>query len=498
MENDYIIVQAGGKGTRLKELTINKPKAIVSVNNLPIIFHLFKKYPKKKFVIIGDYKYDVFEKYLDAFSEVQFVMVNANGKEGTCSGIKEALSIIPPDSQFMLIWSDLILGDDFVIPEEKGNYIGLSESFPCRWKYSDGKLTEEASSECGVAGLFIFESKSVIENVPESGEFVRWLSLNNIHFSKISVGKTCEYGILEMVKKQTTGKCRPFNSMSIVGNKIIKRGIDEQGLKLAVREKAWYQHVSSMNVPVPMIYSYEPLTMELIEGKNVYEYDYDHEKKREILLKIMDGIKQLHEEDKCFPDRFSIMETYYYKTVSRLSKVRDLIPFANDPVVMVNGKKCRNIFFHLNEVKEKIKKIQCNNFCLIHGDCTFSNIVLKNGNDPIFIDPRGYFGNSEIVGDPLYDWSKLYYSLFGDYDQFNNGNFKLSINEQSVELKIESNNWKDLEGEFIQKLPEDIKINDVRFIHSLIWLSLTTYAWNDYDSICGSFYNGLYYLEDIL
>ena len=39
----YIIVQAGGKGTRLGYLTKNKPKALVPVNNLPMIFHLFRK-----------------------------------------------------------------------------------------------------------------------------------------------------------------------------------------------------------------------------------------------------------------------------------------------------------------------------------------------------------------------------------------------------------------------------------------------------------------------
>ena len=62
MMNDntkFIIVQAGGKGTRMQILTRNKPKALVPVNNLPMIFHLFRKFPEKKFIIIGDYKYDV-------------------------------------------------------------------------------------------------------------------------------------------------------------------------------------------------------------------------------------------------------------------------------------------------------------------------------------------------------------------------------------------------------------------------------------------------------
>ena len=42
MEIEYAIVQAGGKGTRLEYLTKNKPKALVPVDNLPMLFHLFK------------------------------------------------------------------------------------------------------------------------------------------------------------------------------------------------------------------------------------------------------------------------------------------------------------------------------------------------------------------------------------------------------------------------------------------------------------------------
>ena len=50
---EYIIVQAGGKGTRLEHLTANKPKALVPVGNLPMLFHLFRRYPDKRFVVIA-------------------------------------------------------------------------------------------------------------------------------------------------------------------------------------------------------------------------------------------------------------------------------------------------------------------------------------------------------------------------------------------------------------------------------------------------------------
>ena len=91
---EYVIIQAGGKGTRLKKLTQNKPKGIVPVNNLPIIFHLFNKYPQKKFIIIGDYKHEVLEEYLESFCKVKYVTVKAKGT-GTCAGIGEALKYIP-------------------------------------------------------------------------------------------------------------------------------------------------------------------------------------------------------------------------------------------------------------------------------------------------------------------------------------------------------------------------------------------------------------------
>lgn len=40
-----IIIQAGEKGTRLEELIRNKPKCIVPVDNLPVIFYAFQKFP---------------------------------------------------------------------------------------------------------------------------------------------------------------------------------------------------------------------------------------------------------------------------------------------------------------------------------------------------------------------------------------------------------------------------------------------------------------------
>ncbi|MDE6616287.1 MAG: NTP transferase domain-containing protein, partial [Lachnospiraceae bacterium] len=274
MEFEYIVVQAGGKGTRMEYLTTNKPKCLVSVNKLPMLFHLFKKYPDKKFIIIGDYKYDVLCRYLKIFADVKYLLVNASDSKGTCAGIKKAVAKIPENRAFMLVWSDLILPGSFSVPCQDGNYIGLSSGFTCRWKYENGIFVEEPSMDYGVAGLFIFQSKDELSGVPQEGEFVRWLQKKKTNFSGIKLDKTKEYGLLSEYKKLPGQKCRPFNKITEKKGVLIKEGINKQGNELAIREQAWYRHVQDLEVEgIPYIYSYAPLCMEKIDGKNIFEYN---------------------------------------------------------------------------------------------------------------------------------------------------------------------------------------------------------------------------------
>lgn len=496
---EYIIVQAGGEGTRLEQLTKNKPKAIVSIDNLPMLFYLFKKYPKSNFIIIADYKKDVLDAYLETFATVQYITVGTDGNKGTCSGIRNALACVPDKNRFMLVWSDLVLDNNLAFTlscNEPTNIIGLSDTFSCRWKYFRKKFSEEKSDKCGVAGLFIFYDKNVLQNVPLSGEFVRWLQLQNIDFCPVYLGNTKEYGTLDNFKKHA-GRCRPFNKITVSKNLLKKEGINDQGKNLAVREKAWYKHIERYeDVAIPKIHQYDPLIMDKIDGKNVFEYNLSIDEKKDILKNIVDNLNVLHEHEKSFPDRLSIMNAYYGKTMERLDKVRNLIPHNNDEYITINGKKCHNVYFFRDELKKKMETIECNNFNLIHGDCTFSNIILDDKKQLYFIDPRGYFGYTELHGDPMYDWAKLYYSVVGNYDQFNIGKFKLNIDDE-VELTINSNGWDSLEKYFFNLLPDNFDVETLKLIHAVIWLSLTTYAWDDYDSVTGAFYNGIYYLEEV-
>ena len=177
--------------------------------------------------------------------------------------------------------------------------------------------------------------------------------------------------------------------------------------------------------------------------------------------------------------------------------MRDLVPFAQDKIVTINGIKCTNIFAIKEKIATEMRQMYPENFYLTHGDCTFHNMMIEtDGVRPVLLDPRGYFGKTKLYGDIDYDWAKLYYSVVGDYDQFNRKNFSLEINQDNVELEIVSNNWKNLEQDFFELTGANPR--KIKLLHAIIWLSLTTYAWEDYDAICGAFYKGLLELQRYL
>lgn len=499
-----IIVQAGGMGTRLEGLTKNKPKCLVSVRGLPIIFYLFKKFPEADFIIIADYKSEVLEKYLSIFGNSYKHTIVKTDKKGTAAGIKSALNLINDDEQFLIIWSDLILSENFTIPSENSNYVGISKDFECRWSYINGKFLSNPSKDNGVAGLFVFKDKKILKDIPDDGPFVRWLSeYDKIDFNCLNLNGTKEIGtILAYTDNNTPQKiCRPFNSIEFNGDVVIKKTIDSKGEKIAQNEINWYKHVKAAGYQyIPEIYQYEPLTMKRVNGKNIFEYEcLSKSQKKEILSNIIEALDTLHNME---PARKANIEDvnliYITKTFDRLMQVKDLIPFADDEFIKINNQYYKNILFYRKEFEDAVKRFLPAEFRLIHGDCTFSNIMFDTFDmKTVFIDPRGYFGNTLLYGDVDYDWAKLYYSIAGNYDQFNLKRFQLYINERNVEFEINSNNWDDMEDVFFEKIGMENRTK-IKLLHSLIWLSLTTYAWDDYDSICGAFYNGIIKLNEVL
>ena len=66
MEKPEVVIMCGGKGVRLSEETINKPKPMVEIGGKPILWHIMKMYSHygyNKFILALGYRGDYIKKY---------------------------------------------------------------------------------------------------------------------------------------------------------------------------------------------------------------------------------------------------------------------------------------------------------------------------------------------------------------------------------------------------------------------------------------------------
>ncbi|MGE5475143.1 MAG: NTP transferase domain-containing protein [Bacteroidales bacterium] len=498
MSVNYIVVQAGGQGTRLGALTRNRPKALVPVDNKPILFHLFSSFPDANFIIVGDYKFDVFRRYLETFAPARYVLVHTT-EPGNLSGLPEALDYVPDGAPFLLTWCDLILPGGFTPPvPESGCAVGVSDEFACSWKLQDGVMTKTPATTNGVAGLFVFKDKAALAQAPASGSFAKWLAGSGLPLPSFPLTGVRETGSLEALHldEEAAARCRPYNHIEFTGEQVVKTALTKDGQTLLDRECVWYRRVSEFGfTAIPRIDSYTPLTMERIHGSNIFRAGLDAAGRKRVLDTLIAAVKNLHAGAAIPANRFDMAEEYFAKTLKRLRSVRHAIPFADRPTIRINGRDCLNVLCAEDEFERRVHALYNDRpFAPIHGDCTLTNTMVDDAGKVYFIDARGYFGKTVIFGDPDYDWAKLYYSVCGNFDQFNVKKFSLTIGEDSVDFAIESAGWEDLTGHLLTQSGADER--RIKLIHAIIWLSLASHCWEDFDSLCTAFYNGLALLED--
>ncbi|MBP2297604.1 NTP transferase domain-containing protein [Azospirillum picis] len=518
----HVIVQAGGRGSRLEHYSWNKPKCLVPVDGKPLIYDLFDSFPNARFTVILDHKAEVFERFIQEFKPaVPVTFVRSQGT-GTCSGIRLAMEHLPDeDTPFLLVWSDLKF--DRVPGGRIGDrlLVGLTDGFSCRWSWSPaGGLAPVPSGEAGVMGMFGVPGRRVLSGLPDSGEFVRWLSEAALPIDVAFVEGAREYGTLAALHAHWAGSAhaRFFNDVRIRDDRVEKRTRTPRFAHLIEREAAWYRKMEQVGFRhAPALLAEHPLTLERLHGEHPCDLPAEPAEQRRILERIMLALEDLHGRERRPANAEAADALYRTKTLERLQTVRRLLPeLTARESLRVNGVPCRNILHDRHRgwfeklvdglVGEPVGGLAAlgsslpggggahGRFTLIHGDPTFSNILVDKTGKPWFIDPRGSFGGIDLFGDPRYDWAKLYYSVVGDYDSFNRKQFLLQITGDGAEIEIRENGWSHLRGLFQERLAADLPA--IRLIHALVWLSLSGYVEDDYDSIVGAYVRGLQVLNE--
>lgn len=486
----YVIVQAGGKGTRMGHYTQNRPKCLIPVKGIPMISNTIEVYKDKRIIIIGDHLIEVLESYLESFYQDYDYKIIRTDEKGTAGGIQKAVSYIPDGEPFIITWSDLFFEKEQKFVFDTDLVVGLSNTFKCRWKYDDGFINE-SSTTCGVSGFFAFRDKSKFNNIDTDKSLVRGFLTD--YYSSEEISTFYNHDCFEVGEKDKYEELisqgpnhRFFNKVQIIGDIVHKECIDPKYESVHQNEKEWYESIGNKYSRVPKIYSTNPLILQKIKGKHLWEVD---QRKGEIIENYCNALDSLHNIDSIGGNPGECMSVYFAKAYQRVSEVSKLIPFCNRPYININGKECFNPIYDLSHFEDIISSI-CNDqrYTVIHGDCTFSNTLVDDQCQIWLIDPRGTFGNTQIYGDRRYDWAKFYYSLSGNYDSINSKKFRVDLKNDKVNLEIQSNGYEDFSDFVINR--SGISKKEIELIHSSIWFSLTGYVKEDIDAVLYAFYKG--------
>ncbi len=497
----HVMVQAGGRGSRLRHHTWNKPKCLVSVDGKPILYHLFDRFPDARFVVIGDYLFDQLERYLKVNPPgVDYALVQA-ADPGTLGGVAAALAEVPADAPLVLAWSDLVVGELPAWPDTDLPVVCTTSAFTCRWTLApEGHLHEKPGTTDGIPGLFYFPRADSLPNPPPAGEFVRWFAGAVPAFAALDCPDLKELGDFSSIEtsNERAGFSRFFNRVEMGDALVTKTVIDPRYQDLHENEVAWYGKVERLGFRrIPRIHSQAPLVLERIQGQHAYQMaDLTPRERRAVLADHLDALLSLHDLGVVPGAAEDVRAVYVDKTVDRVRSVAALAPGFDRASVTVNGRKCRNPFAGEQPapLEDLLPALQVAHFVPIHGDATFSNTLVDDKLRVWFIDPRGAFARPGVMGDAWYDFAKVYYSAVGGYDAFNRRQFKLHIDHETVEVLMEESPFTDTARSIF---PDyfGAEMGRIEVIHGLIWLSLSGYARDDIDSAIGAFYLGLYWLE---
>lgn len=497
----HIIVQAGGKGTRMGHLTYNKPKCLISINGITLLQSISRAFPGAILHIIGDYRFDILQSYLKNVDLGFAYTLTKTDENGTVAGISNVLELIPENEVFALTWSDLYYETTIQIPETSKNYIFLSNSIKCRYKYENSRFIQQDTTKNGVIGLFVFSSKKFLTDLPLNGEFVKYLSQKNFEIQPLVEDRIIEIGTKELWEEfnSMSFNSRFFNKLEINGDIIKKEPRSKDFNELVEREAEWYQYMIAHGyAAIPEILGYRPLRMKRIPGLHPFQFpnNMSKEERIEIVSKILDELKKMHAISKMPANRETIHNVYVTKTIERILPVTKILEIDSKKEYRVNGEKVEVITpENANMMETAFDKIRNTEyFYTIHGDPTFSNILMGEDNSVKFIDPRGYFGGLKIYGDYRYDLAKLFYSAIGNYDQFNSRKFVLKVDGSEISLRISSSGFESTYEVFSRV--NGVDIMEIELLHALIWLSLSGYVLNDVDSMIASYFNGLKLLKE--
>lgn len=408
-----VIIAAAGLGTRMLTETMEVSKPLIYYKTKPIIVHLidqFKTFSDDIVIAISnDEKGKFLQAYLtDYYSKPTWIKFYQQiNQTGTNVLVNDCLKLTK-HNKTLISWADFIINEN-IENYLKDNDIFFTANIDCRFSY-DGKIIKKSNNP-GFCGIYYLTSKPKI-NLSHEDFLENYLgeikSTQNLLLTNIGT-------VAELVNNNGFIKKsnRYFNDVKFIDNEVIKIALNKQGIELQKKEVNWYQNIPSELVAHIPNFIYDEfnniLHLERINGKCVSDLSPDRNFWRKQLPNLLQKLHQNHIKS----NEKDIIDNYINKPKQRLEQVRNSIA----------------AWFGENEQLEfeipQLSSLIPPTFTFIHGDINFNNLMMDYNGTLKLIDPRGYFGQTLLYGDPAYDIAKILYAV-DNYQSINEGNYLLA------------------------------------------------------------------------
>lgn len=507
-----ICIVAAGQATRLQPLTNYIPKFLINIGKqtgLVEQIHYWKDY-SSEFTIIVHSKYaELVRAYVDLYTDVSVTIRTMDEALGTAHTIESAIGNTLNGDEVLFTWCDVVPTREIDLDklraagEGRDAVVLTTDNQNNRYKFCGATVVKCIDQLGDVFGAYYVPEFKGIGRFAEGDDFVDVLARGN-NLSRFECKNIIDFGDKEKLFNilKTAPQCRDFNSIEFTDKWVHKKPMNYKGEALLKREIAWYHELNRRDVdfPTPKVYpavDSSEMLMSRVNGIPLYQVFESLSEKEQgnVLRTIQFHLHKLHATSLAGTSGNSfandIQKEAHDKLITRFEEIEPMIKSFGQNISIVNGMKIktdvRDVIALLHQKISSQYDVRSSRV-LIHGDAHMSNIMINPDNlhEITFIDPRGYFGDTEKYGLADYDIAKLLYSLSG-YDSFNYSPTFHIKNLTDTEIEFDIPKIENLSKEFMETF------TPIHYLWTaVIWLGLAQYIKNNPVKSLAAHYHGMY------
>lgn len=520
----HVVIPAAGLGTRMLPTSARIPKAMIPLQEKPIISWILDELIGQGFTDftiiyghLGHFLTDYVERYYSTRDGLTITFAEQTQLDGVATAIQLAEPHVDTDGMLVVL-GDTVFQQELELPDDKSfvMYSRVTDSW--RWclvevdaeqkviGYLD-KPEDPVDTDKALVGVYYLHDAKLffdgVRHIQDNDKRIK----NEFQISsalEFYEEKFPVYGYeierwydcgskdtYQQSKKSMLVAPREFNELKIENNTVTKRS---QHKKKFLDEILWFVSIPKKlrsYIPTVIDHDLDPedpfITLEYVGAPTLSELFLYENIRLDIWKKIFANITDTYIEQFQTVKNFEsddwqadFRRHYLEKTFERIEEVKNITEFCelfSYSKLTINGEECvpyRDLFKRVADVMfPRVAKEE--DICLIHGDMCFSNILYDVDAESFkLIDPRGSFGNMKLYGDHKYDLAKLYHSAVGLYDFITHDLFDVTHEDSQLDLTIYASEDHRKIGELLKRqlTDKDVDLDVIEFITSILFYSM--------------------------